>query len=118
MSPNQYQELAAQTAKFYPNNRYMDLIHAALGASGEVGELTDAIKKHVIYEQPLDVANIVEEIGDTLWYLALMLTHLGYDMEFVMEQNIAKLKKRYPEKYSDQAAQARADKQESGREAA
>jgi len=40
------------------------LIHMVLGISGESGELLDAIKKHTIYHKPLDIGNVIEELGD------------------------------------------------------
>lgn len=41
-----------------------DLLHMAVGVSGEAGELLDAIKKATIYNKPLDVENMIEELGD------------------------------------------------------
>ena len=45
--------------------------HATLGLIGEIGELCDAIKKHEIYNQELDIVNVKEELGDILYYVAL-----------------------------------------------
>ena len=58
----------------------------------------------------LDVKNIVEEMGDIMWFIALMCKTLNISMEDVAVNNIAKLYERYPEKYSDEDAVARADK--------
>lgn len=89
----------------------MHLLHAALGAAGEVGELVDAIKKHVIYDQPLDLENVVEELGDLEFYLEMLRAVLDIDRDTTIEDNMVKLAKRYANGYSDDAAQARADKQ-------
>lgn len=43
------------------------LIHAILGIAGETGELTDVVKKHILYNKPLDVVNVKEECGDLLF---------------------------------------------------
>jgi NTP pyrophosphatase (non-canonical NTP hydrolase) len=91
-----------------------DMLHAALGISGEAGELLDAVKKSFIYRKVLDRENCKEELGDILWYIALACRTLGTTFEELMEQNIAKLSKRYPDKYSDIHAIARADKVETG----
>jgi NTP pyrophosphatase (non-canonical NTP hydrolase) len=84
--------------------------HAATGIIGEAGELIDAIKKHVIYNKPLDHANIVEELGDLEFYMEYMRQVTGTTREETLAQNMAKLGIRYAKGYSDQAAQVRADK--------
>ena len=109
MTPEKYQELAMRTAKFMATTEF-DLIHAALGLAGEAGEFVDSVKKHVIYGKELDVNNLKEEMGDCMWFIALTCTVIGFDLEQIMQENIAKLAKRYPEGYSDYAAIFRADK--------
>lgn len=89
-----------------------DMIHAILGISGECGELLDAVKKHVIYGKPLDVMNIIEELGDAEFYLQHLRSILGITREETLRANMEKLAKRYPQyEYTDQAAKERADKQ-------
>ena len=85
-------------------------MHAALGLSGEAGEFSDCAKKYLGYGQELDCENAVEELGDLLWYVALGCESLGVSMADVAQQNIDKLKKRYPEKYTDFHAEERLDK--------
>lgn len=88
------------------------LLHNGIGLSGEAGELIDAIKKHVFYNKPLDVENVVEECGDMLWYMTRLLKTLGFSLEDAMLHNHVKLnQKRYKKGYSNQAAQERADKE-------
>lgn len=86
------------------------MLHMAIGISGEAGELLDAIKKAAIYRKPLDVANIVEECGDLLFYITGMLDSIGLDIDAAMSANTAKLSIRYGKSYSDAAAIQRADK--------
>lgn len=88
------------------------LAHTALGLTGEAGEFADAVKKHLIYGKPLDTVNLKEELGDLLWYVALGAETLGVSMGELAQQNIDKLKKRYPEKYTDEHASLRLDKAE------
>jgi NTP pyrophosphatase (non-canonical NTP hydrolase) len=76
------------------------LIHGMIGLCTETGELQDMVKKNLAYGKPFDRVNVKEECGDILWYLALSLDAVGYTMEDAMEANIAKLKKRYPDKFS------------------
>jgi|688.fasta_scaffold00823_31 NTP pyrophosphatase (non-canonical NTP hydrolase) len=86
------------------------MLHAVLGISGEAGELLDAIKKTAIYEKELDIANVIEELGDLEFYLEMMRQELGVSRHFILAQNIDKLQKRYPDKYTDQHAIERKDK--------
>lgn len=90
------------------DKRKVRLLHAALGLTGEAGELADAVKKHVIYGRDLDEKNIKEELGDLMWYIAILCDVLDINIEGVMESNIAKLKTRYPgNKWSAEAEQNR-----------
>ena len=89
------------------------MMHMAVGISGEAGELLDAIKKHSIYQKPLDFDNVKEEAGDILFYLTGLLNDVGITLNECIEANREKLSKRYPNKcYSNAAAIARADKAE------
>lgn len=87
-----------------------DMLHMAVGISGEAGELLDAIKKATIYKKPIDRDNVVEELGDLEFYMEGLRQNLGITREETLAQNIAKLSVRYADGYSDQAAQQRADK--------
>jgi NTP pyrophosphatase (non-canonical NTP hydrolase) len=78
-----------------------------MGAVTEAAELMDALKKSKIYGRPLDRVNLVEEMGDLTWYLAILADELGVSFEEIWEKNINKLRQRYPEKYSDQQAEER-----------
>lgn len=89
------------------------LLHMAVGISGEAGELLDAIKKSVIYNKPIDRENVIEELGDLEFYMEGLRQGLGLSQEETLEANVRKLSKRYEGlKYSNAAAQARADKTE------
>ena len=89
-----------------------DLTHMAIGVAGESAELLDAVKKHVIYNKPLDVENVIEELGDIEFFLEGLRQNLNLSREECIEANIKKLGVRYQGGvYSDQAAQERADKQ-------
>lgn len=116
MTPNEYQLESMRTMpEIYPmfsnlNEQQIQIMHASLGISSEAGELSDAVKKHMIYSRPIDSENIKEECGDLLWYIALMLQYNGYTMEQAMQHNINKLRIRYPEKFTEEHAAKRLDK--------
>lgn len=86
------------------------LLHMGVGVCGEAGELIDAIKKHVVYRKPLDIPNIVEELGDLEFYLEGIRQALGLDRDVILTRNIEKLTLRYGARYSDAAAVKRKDK--------
>lgn len=108
----EYQANANRTAKQF-NHQPTDLVHAALGLATEAGEFTTEVKRAFIYDKPISqemVDHMAEELGDVLWYVALAAEHLGVSMNRIAEANIAKLRQRFPDAYSDLAAEARADK--------
>jgi NTP pyrophosphatase (non-canonical NTP hydrolase) len=86
------------------NDHTIRLQHGAYGVSTEAGEILDMLKKHIYYGKPIDYTNIEEEIGDALYYCALMLDEIDVSFEDVMDKNIKKLAARYPEKFSKEKA--------------
>lgn len=110
MEANNYQNLALRTeSSRAPLNlsyslKYCRLLHAAIGLCTEAGEFIDPIKKNMFYEKILDEVNLKEEIGDLLWYIAIACDALETTIEDEMERNIRKLIKRFPEKFTEEAA--------------
>lgn len=100
-SPNKYQKEALRTARAGVSQRGM-ILEAALGISGEAGEVVDRVKKFAFQGHKLHAGKIVEELGDLLWYIALMTDAIGETLECVMNRNIQKLKARYPEGFSEE----------------
>ena len=89
------------------------LLHMVIGICGEAGELTDAVKKAVIYGKELDRINVVEELGDLEFYMEGLRQRLNITREETIQANIAKLSVRYAAgKFSNEQAVARADKSE------
>jgi phosphoribosylglycinamide formyltransferase 2 len=80
------------------------LLHGVSGCVTEAGELEDALKKCIFYGKELDLVNLAEEVGDVMWYLAILLDELGSSFEEVTTINIRKLKGRYPNKFSSERA--------------
>ena len=84
----------------------------ACGIVGEAGELLDAIKKHVIYQTTLDVKNVIEELGDIEFYMEGLRQGLSVSRGSVLEANVNKLNKRYPDgAFTKKHAETRLDKQ-------
>lgn len=72
-------------------------LHAVLGLADEAGELAKAVKRSLFYRTELDRDNMIEEAGDVLWYLSLLLDALGVGLDEVQRRNLAKLRQRYGE---------------------
>ncbi len=100
MTFDEYQKKALTTAMF-SGNELLDLAHWALGITGESGEIAEKVKK-IIRDSKSVVTNeakteIAKEIGDVLWYLAILSDHLGVSFETVAQNNLEKLKNRKAE---------------------
>ena len=95
MTGNEYQQLAKRTCSIKDNKEDM-LRHAVFGLTSEAGEVAGILQK-VYQGHAFDTAHFAKELGDCLWMIAEACTALNLNMETVMEMNIAKLRKRYPE---------------------
>ena len=94
------------------DSNHCGLLHHTLGIVGEAGEIVDTVKKCIIYKQPLNVENLIEELGDLEFYLSGLRQELGVTRATILEENMDKLNKRYPGfEYTDKRAKERADKQ-------
>jgi len=96
MTINEYQKLAMTTLNKDLTQRDI-LINGVMGLCGESGEAIDIVKKHLAQGHELDKAHLAEELGDIAWYLAETATALDVSLESVLEGNIEKLRRRYPE---------------------
>lgn len=85
------------------------LVMAGLGAAGEAGEVADLVKKYRFHGHELDRDAIVEELGDVLWYVAIVADILGVKLSDVADRNVAKLRARYPEGFDEERSRNRAD---------
>jgi len=76
------------------------LLTAGVGINAEGGEFLEIIKKMVFQGKPWNDDNrehLIIELGDVMWYVAQATQSLGVSMEEVLDRNITKLSKRYPE---------------------
>lgn len=86
------------------NDGNIRLIHAMIGMCTEAGEFQDALKKAIFYGKKLDKTNLVEELGDLMWYIAIASDELGVTLEEVMQKNADKLAARYKGGFSEKKA--------------
>jgi len=96
MRATEYQDRALETA-IYPNQGN-NFVYPALGLVGEAGEVADKLKK-VIRDNNGVLTNAVKdavaaELGDTMWYVAVLASELGYGLDEIMAKNLSKLNSR------------------------
>ena len=96
MRVNEYQELAMATLNPELNKKDV-LINSVMGLCGESGEAIDIVKKWLAQGHELDKERLTKELGDIAWYLAEAATALDLPLEQILQANIDKLKKRYPD---------------------
>ena len=108
MTGKEYQRLAMTTLN-PALSRQEVLINGVMGLCGESGEAIDIVKKHLHQGHPLDKEKLVKELGDIAWYLAETAYALDVDLDAVLEQNIAKLKARYPQGFDAEKSVNRTD---------
>ena len=82
-------------------NKKLDNLHMILGMMTEVGELADVFKREMAYNATVDWVNVVEELGDILFYVASFARINNIDLEKVLDINMKKLSSRYPDQFSD-----------------
>lgn len=95
MDMNEYQDRAGLTA-IYP--REYAVVYPALGLANEAGEVLGKIKKVLRdsggHFDPVKRAEIGDEIGDVLWYIAVLAGDLKIPLEQIAQRNLAKLQSR------------------------
>ena len=101
MTANEYQKLAMVTLNHKLDKKEV-LTNSVMGLCGESGEACDIVKKHLFHGHELDRDSLIKELGDVAWYLAEAATALDIELSEVLERNIEKLKKRYPEGFSQE----------------
>jgi NTP pyrophosphatase (non-canonical NTP hydrolase) len=79
------------------------LFHAIIGAMTESTELAEALLTSLTTNST-DVVNVLEEFGDINWYQAIAVDALDGDFEEILTKNIAKLKARFPDKFTSEKA--------------
>jgi len=109
---NDYQQLAERTAYRENDTAERRFFNFSFGLMGELGEVIDLLKKHLFHKHPLDKEKLKLELGDLLWYMATTATTAGIDLDDIAESNIAKLKTRYPEGFSEEKSINRVESEE------
>ncbi len=96
MTLDDYQQLAKRTAS--PKDKKDELFHLLLGLNGEVGEISEKAKK-IIRDHDSDFStfdrdDLQKELGDVLWYIAIVADYFDLSLEKIGQKNIDKLASR------------------------
>jgi NTP pyrophosphatase (non-canonical NTP hydrolase) len=100
MNLRDYQRAAMQTARIHDSDDQAKA-NWSMGLAGEAGELIDLVKKDIFMDVSPTQAKLESEAGDVLWYLANLCFALEIDLQRVAEENIKKLRARYPDGFVD-----------------
>lgn len=92
LNPKRHERLGGQV---------IDVNHATLGITAELGELAEITKKSFVNNLNLPKEEVVKEVGDIIWYCALALRAVGSSIEEAQAVNLKKLETRYGSKFSE-----------------
>jgi len=95
----EYQELCKKTVQSF-EDKDKEIMTWGLGMAGEAGDVAGCIKKTFSHKND-QKEGIKENLGDTLWYAAMICNFFDWELEEVLTENIEKLKKRYPQGFSE-----------------
>ena len=87
---NDYQ---VKARKFAVYSDKFKIVYPTLGLSSEAGEVADKIKKW-LRDGVVDKDEVAKELGDVLWYVAILAEDLGYPLSEIASMNMDKLTKR------------------------
>ena len=95
MQLRDYQDAARETATYGARHR---VVYPALGLASEAGEVAGKVKK-VLRDRdgdfgPEQIEAIKDELGDVLWYIAVLAGDLGLSLDDIAAHNVAKLRSR------------------------
>lgn len=110
MTFNEYQREAMRTASGMSCETSEGLLlNGVMGLNGEAGEAIDIVKKYMFQGHPLDREHIAKELSDCMWYIAVAAEGCGYTLEEIVNMNVEKLRKRYPNGFTTENSLHRAE---------
>lgn len=79
-------------------------LHGSLGVFSEAGEILELVENAIFKGEEIEREKVVDEVGDLLWYVAMLLREVDVSFEEVARLNIEKLRKRFPSKFEEERA--------------
>lgn len=95
----EYQKACKITAKKDFKSPSEEIMCWGLGVAGEAGDIAGCIKKTFAHNNDQKIG-IRENVGDTLWYMAMVCNFFDWDMQDILNENLAKLKTRFPQGFT------------------
>lgn len=105
-SANAWAEIFNAIAPYEPE-KAINYIHGIIGAATESIELLEALLTSIRESAPIDAVNVMEEVGDSKWYMAVLAHTAGFAWGDDEAVNIAKLRRRFPNKFTEYDANNR-----------
>ncbi len=98
MTLEEFRNLARRTRiHTEPELHKLSIVNASLGIAGESGEVVELIKKHHFHGKNIDREALIKELGDLMFYIDWLADGFNVELSEVLEKNVDKLKKRYPD---------------------
>lgn len=103
MLPNEYQAQAMEHVMATAPDYESRVTLGAMGLSREASEVAELVERWLFFGQELDTEKLRDELGDVLWYMALLCEMTDQTLSQVIDHNVEKLNRRYPHGYSHEA---------------
>ena len=103
MNLKEYQDFCKTTAKNDYASPNEEILTWGCGISGEAGDVASCIKKTHAHKNDQKLGTR-ENIGDTLWYMAMICNFYGWNMDEILQENIKKLSARFPQGFTSKDA--------------
>lgn len=102
MNLKDYQKLCKKTAKKF-KDKDKEIMTWGLGIAGEAGDVAGCIKKTVSHGND-QREGTRENLGDALWYLAMICNFYGWNLDDILKENIKKIEVRFPKGFTEKRA--------------
>lgn len=97
-------EYGDEEIPMFPDNINPDIVHGIIGVATEAGELLEALALALFDNESFDLVNLKEEVGDLMWYQAILAVRGGFTLSDAQLTNILKLEARYGDKFTAEKA--------------
>lgn len=91
---DKYQQERAEDST--PDDHEKAVVVYSLDIAKKANEVTDYMKKVIEHGKPFDRDDLIEELGDVVWYVSQLAHEKGIKMSEILEANTSKLRARYP----------------------
>ena len=94
-----------------PKNLYRgeQLLQGLVGATTEAAEALDIQKKVLYHGHPFEREYLLSELGDAMFYITIAADALDSSIEEIIQMNVEKRRKRYPNGFEPSRSLNRAE---------